>query len=132
MRNGFIALSALLICAAATDAAIQQYQGIVARGGWNAVPAGGELKVGVKSRAVQALRQRLIASGDLDPVAGTGAVFDSYVEAAVKRFQARHGLAATGMMTPRTLAALNVPVKKRIQQLEASLGRLVEEHKGPG
>jgi murein L,D-transpeptidase YcbB/YkuD len=29
------------------------------------------------------------------------------------------------MMTPRTLAALNVPVQKRIQQLEASLERVV-------
>jgi len=36
----------------------------------------------------------------------------------------RHGLAATGTMTPRTLAALNVPVQKRIKQLEASLERL--------
>ena len=36
----------------------------------------------------------------------------------------RHGLAATGTVTPRTLAALNVPVQKRIKQLEASLERL--------
>ena len=38
--------------------------------------------------------------------------------------QVRHGLAATGTVTPRTLAALNVPVQKRIKQLEASLERL--------
>jgi murein L,D-transpeptidase YcbB/YkuD len=43
---------------------------------------------------------------------------------AVKRFQVRHGLAATGTVTPRTLAALNVSVQKRIKQLEASLERL--------
>jgi murein L,D-transpeptidase YcbB/YkuD len=36
----------------------------------------------------------------------------------------RHGLAATGSVTPRTLAALNVSVQKRIKQLEASLERL--------
>ena len=72
---------------AATEAAIQTYQNIVAQGGWTAVPAGAELKVGVKSKAVQALRQRLIASGDLDKVAGMGVTFDSFVEAAVKRFQ---------------------------------------------
>ena len=40
---------------AATEAAIQTYQSIVARGGWNAVPTGAELRVGVKSKAVQAL-----------------------------------------------------------------------------
>src|SRR5204862_656416 len=43
---------------------------------------------------------------------------------AVKRFQVRHGLAATGTVTPRTLAALNVSIHKRIKQLEASLERL--------
>ena len=58
------------------------------------VPGGAELKIGVKSKAVQALRQRLIASGDLDPVAGMGPTFNSFVEAAVKRFQVRHGLGA--------------------------------------
>jgi murein L,D-transpeptidase YcbB/YkuD len=42
----------------------------------------------------------------------------------IKRFQVRHGLAATGTMTPRTLAALNVSVHKRIKQLEASLERI--------
>lgn len=42
----------------------------------------------------------------------------------MKRFQARHGLAATGTMTPRTIAAMNVSVQKRIRQLEASLERL--------
>ena len=56
------------------------------------MPAGAELRVGSKSRAVEALRERLIASGDLDQVAGMGPVFDSFVEAAVERFQARHGL----------------------------------------
>src|SRR6185295_13150731 len=43
---------------------------------------------------------------------------------ALKRFQSRHGLAPTGTMTPRTVAALNVSVQKRIKQLEASLERL--------
>jgi L,D-transpeptidase YcbB len=109
---------------AATEAAIQQYQGIVARGGWNAVPAGGELKVGSKSRAVQALRQRLIASGDLDPVAGTGSVFDSFVEAAVKRFQARHGLGPTGNVGEQTFAELNIPAEALLQQLQTNIVRL--------
>src|SRR3954469_22785419 len=44
---------------------------------------------------------------------------------AVKRFQARHGLAATGALTPRTMSELNVPVQNRIKQLEASLERLL-------
>ncbi len=109
---------------AATEAAIQQYQGIVTRGGWNAVLAGVELKVGVKSKAVQLLRQRLVVSGDLDPVAGTGPVFDSFVEAGVKRFQARHGLGATGIVNDQTFTELNVSAEARLQQLETNIVRL--------
>jgi murein L,D-transpeptidase YcbB/YkuD len=109
---------------AATDSAIQQYQGIVSRGGWNPVPAGGELRIGVKSKAVQALRQRLIVSGDLDQVAGTGPVFDSFVEAAVKRFQARHGLGETGIVSEQTFNELNIPAEARLRQLETNIVRL--------
>ena len=109
---------------AATEAAIQQYQDIVTRGGWNAVPGGGELRVGVKSRAVQALRQRLVVSGDLDSVAGSAPVFDSFVEVAVKRFQARHGLSPTGVVNQQTLSELNVPADARLQQLQTNIVRL--------
>ena len=109
---------------AATEAAILQYQGIVAHGGWTPVPATAELKLGVKSRAVQALRQRLIVSGDLDPVAGVGPVFNSFVESAVKRFQARHGLSQSGVVAEQTFAELNIPAEARLAQLETNIVRL--------
>jgi L,D-transpeptidase YcbB len=108
----------------ATQAAIEKYQDIVAHGGWNPLPGGPELRVGSKSRAVQALRERLVASGDLDSVAATGPVFDSFVEAAVKRFQARHGLGQTGVVNEATLTELNVPAAARVQQLETNIVRL--------
>ena len=88
------------------------------------LPGGAELRVGSKSRAVQALRERLVASGDLDPVAAEGPVFDSFVEAAVKRFQARHGLGQTGVVNEATLTELNVPAAARLQQLETNIVRL--------
>ncbi len=117
---------------AATEAAIQRYQDLAARGGWNPVPAGAELGVGSKSRAVEALRARLVASGDLDPVAGMGPVFDSFVEAAVKRFQARHGLGQTGVVNEATFAELNVPAEARLQQLQTNIVRLKVYASDPG
>ena len=108
----------------ATQAAIQKYQDLVANGGWNTVPGGAELRVGSKGRAVEALRQRLVATGDLDPVAGSGPVYDSFVEAGVDRFQARNGLNRTGIVDKDTLAALNVSAAARLQQLETNLVRL--------
>ena len=108
---------------AATEAAIQHYQQIVASGGWPDVPAA-QLRLGSNSPAVSALRRRLIVSGDIDAEAGTSPVFDSYVEAAVRRFQARHGVNATGAVDQRTLAALNVPAETRLKQIETNLVRL--------
>jgi len=108
----------------ATEAAITLYEGIVSRGGWSAVPNGSDLKVGVKSKAVQALRQRLVASGDLDSVAGMGPTFDSFVEAAVKRFQVRHGLSPTGVVNEGTFTELNVGADVRLQQLQTNIVRL--------
>jgi L,D-transpeptidase YcbB len=108
----------------ATEAAIQRYQDIVAKGGWSLVPAGAPLKIGSKGPRVQALRDRLIASGDLDPIAGVGPIYDSFVEAAVKRFQARHGIGQTGVVGAESFAELNVPAAARLQQLETNLVRL--------
>src|SRR6202030_3899411 len=51
-------------------------------------------------------------------------VYDDALAAGVRRFQARHGLEETGIVGPRTLAALNVPVGKRLHQLAASIDRL--------
>src|SRR5271169_872467 len=123
-----VAREATPILSPATDdanqAAIQKYQDIVDHGGWNALPGGPEMRVGSKSRAVQALRERLVASGDLDPVAGAGPVFDSFVEAAVQRFQARNGLSQTGVVSEATFTELNVPAAARLQQLETNIVRL--------
>src|SRR5208283_2874628 len=93
---------------AATEREIEQYRQIVADGGWQPVPGGLQLSVGSNGPAVSALRRLLVASGDIGAETGTSPVFDSYVEAAVRRFQARHGFNETGVVTPQTLSALNV------------------------
>ena len=59
--------------------ALQQYSGIMARGGWNAVPADATLKLGMSHPNVAALRQRLITTGDLQQSSGLSNSFDSYV-----------------------------------------------------
>ncbi|MDB5652070.1 MAG: murein L,D-transpeptidase, partial [Hyphomicrobiales bacterium] len=108
---------------ATTEQAIQQYQDLISRGGWNVVP-NQTLKLGSKSNAVVALRKRLTTTGDLDETAGTSPVFDSYVEAGVRRFQARHGISPTGVVAKQTIDAMNVPAQVRLRQLEINLVRL--------
>ena len=107
-----------------TDAAIAQYRELVARGGWQGVPAGQTLKVGSNGASVVALRKRLMVTGDLDVAVGFSPIFDSYVQAAVRRFQARHGINATGVVAVQTFQALNVPAQDRLRQLELNLVRL--------
>jgi murein L,D-transpeptidase YcbB/YkuD len=110
-----------------TEQAVAQYQNIVAQGGWQEVPATKKLQLGVDDPDVVPLRKRLIISGDLAQSAGISTSFDSYVDAAVKRFQARHGLPADGAMGKYTYAAMNVSAQIRLGQLQTNLERLREK-----
>ncbi|MGY4361864.1 murein L,D-transpeptidase YcbB/YkuD [Bradyrhizobium sp. i1.7.7] len=112
------------------DAALS-YSDLAVRGGWPTIPADAKFALGVQGASDELLRKRLILSGDLAADKATGAL-DQDLADAVKRFQARHGLAPTGTVTPRTLAAMNVSVQKRIRQLEASLQRLENMNFGFG
>jgi murein L,D-transpeptidase YcbB/YkuD len=106
------------------EQAIAQYQNIVANGGWPTVPMVNKLKLGMSDPAVSELRKRLVISGDLSRTAGISNSFDTYVDAAVKRFQSRHGLPADGVLGKYTYAALNVSAPVRLGQLETNLVRL--------
>ncbi|PSC02757.1 murein L,D-transpeptidase [Alsobacter soli] len=107
----------------ATEQAIESYRQIVSQGGFPEMPAA-NLKLGSKGPAVAALRRRLIASGDLNQAAGGSPIFDSFVEAGVKRFQERHGLMPTGIVNQNTVTAMNVPAAVRLRQLETNVVRL--------
>jgi L,D-transpeptidase YcbB len=84
----------------------------------------GVLRLGDRHPSVSALRARLVASGDIDPNAVGNDIYDSYVEAAVRRFQLRHGLTVDGVIRAETLGALNVTAPVRLAQLKVNLGRL--------
>jgi L,D-transpeptidase YcbB len=106
------------------EQAIGQYQQIVAQGGWPVVPATKKLQLGVVDPDVEVLRKRLMISGDLSTRAGISQSFDTYVDAAVKRFQTRHGLPSDGVMGKYTYAAMNISAQVRLGQLETNLVRL--------
>src|SRR5215207_6583624 len=108
----------------ATLRAADRYRQIAEAGGWPLLPAGATLKVGDKSPVVGLLRQHLSTTLDLPSDAPPGDVFDAKVVAAVKSFQARHGLPETGLVGPKTVQALNVPAEVRFRQLAQSALRL--------
>jgi L,D-transpeptidase YcbB len=102
--------------------ALAKLREVAAQGGWPLLADGPTLKPGSRDPRVPVLRQRLQrvghAVGD-----GAGDRYDPALEAALKQFQREQYLAADGHLGKATLAALNVPVAVRIEQLRANLER---------
>lgn len=80
-------------------------------------------KPGDSSVVLPAIRKRLFLLGDLVTPDTTGTIYESILEVAVKNFQDRHGLAVDGAIGPSMIAAMNVPVSSRIQQIMINMER---------
>lgn len=98
------------------------YRDIAARGGWDPVPAGRKLEPDAQDKRVAALRARLAVEDSTAPATGSDVMDPPLVEA-LKAFQRRHGLEDDGTVGPATIAAMNVPVERRIAQIVANLER---------
>ena len=104
---------------------LKTYREIARRGGWDAVPDGPTLKVGVRDARTQALRARLAAE-DPRATAASGSdpnLFDEALAEDVRRAQRRFGIDPDGQVGRGTLAALNVPLETRVGQIEANMER---------
>jgi murein L,D-transpeptidase YcbB/YkuD len=101
-------------------AALADYRALAAAGGWTTIQDGPTLKPGTSGPRVMELRQRLgmpVAPG------GDRLLFDGTLAEAVAAFQGRHGLEQDGLVGQNTLAALNVPVEERVQQMLLNMER---------
>ena len=107
---------------AALRKALVQHRQLEEQGGWAEIPVGGTLKRGSSGTRVEALQKRLAASGDLGG-SYAAARFDASTEAAVKRFEARHGLEPDGVVGRADLQQLNLPITHRIRQIELNMER---------
>jgi murein L,D-transpeptidase YcbB/YkuD len=86
----------------------------------------GKVASGGAYPAAQALFERLVLLGDLPadaPAPGEG-IYSEAMEEGVRHFQARHGLLDDGVLGRGTIDALNVPLTRRVRQLELTLERL--------
>jgi murein L,D-transpeptidase YcbB/YkuD len=104
--------------------ALAGYRLLAEQGGWPQVPLGETLKPGMEDARLPVLRRRLLVTADLEAEPEeAGHVYDAATEAAIRRFQERHGLEVDGVVGPATLAALNVTVGERIDQIEINMER---------
>ena len=101
--------------------ALARYRDIAMRGGWPSLPADGVTNLENNNSRVGLLLRRLALE---DPaLAAIANPSGADLRDAVKRFQARNSLAVDGRVTMTTLAALNVPVSNRIEQIRANMER---------
>lgn len=105
-------------------AALLKLREVATRGGWPVLADGPTLKPDSHDPRVPILRQRLRLAGYVVGEAdATDDLFDPALEEALKQFQREHYLAPDGFLGKATLAALNVPIAARIEQVQANLER---------
>lgn len=101
-----------------------RYRSLAANGGWPRISEGESLRAGDRSPRVLELRQRLaISEPGASALGAEPELFDDELADWVSDFQRRHNLTADGVVGKKTVAALNVPVEQRIDQMRATLER---------
>jgi murein L,D-transpeptidase YcbB/YkuD len=117
--------------------ALVRYRHLAARGGWPTIPEGGALRPGDHDARVPQLRARLQVTGEFTAPpapsgrsrrparvpAGDPTFYDPALVRAAKKFQQRHGLQLDGVIGGNSLAALNVSVETRVQQVMVNMHR---------
>ena len=103
---------------------LRHFRELAQQGGWQRLAWGPVLELGVQHSQVLDLRRRLALTGDLvvDPFPDMK-VFDRWLEEAVRKYQARHGLEVDGKVGPGTRRSLNVTVSDRIRQIRINMER---------
>lgn len=104
-------------------AALKKYRDIQNAGGWEPIPEGATLKVGMRDERIPKLRKRLAATGHFQGTDTTSDHFGKELEKAVVQFQKTHRLIADGVVGKNTYTALNVPVSRKIDQIRVNLER---------
>lgn len=103
-------------------AARERYAAISAQGGFPEVS--GTAAPGDTGAVVAAVARRLVMEGDLDSSAVSLRTYDSTLSAGVAKFRRRFGLEPGNGVDRAMVAAMKVPVDRRIRQIELNLERL--------
>lgn len=107
---------------------LAKYENIRENGGWQTVPPGEILKLDMNDDRVIYVKHRLHITDDLKLRSNLDTeqylynpVFDTVLEAAVKKFQKRHGLQEDGDVGQDTITAMNISVDKKINSIKTNM-----------
>jgi len=119
---------------------LQNYRLVVAKGGWQPVPATSNLKPGATASpaVLDAVRNRLAVEG-IVPASGankssmiqsnqggsgpSASTYDRDLAAAVALFQERHGINVDSALGKETIESMNVPASYRLAEIAANMER---------
>ena len=119
---------------------LQNYRGIVAKGGWQTVPSSKSVKPGETANpaVLAAVRNRLAVEGII-PASGankasmvpspqaantpSASTYDHDLAAAVALFQERHGINVDSALGKETIESMNVPASYRLGEIAANMER---------
>ena len=105
-----------------------RYRRLIRDGGWPVFRQGATIEPGMSDVRIPALIQRLVAEGDLSAADGArltamGIVYGPELQAAVRGFQARHGLLADGRLGTGSQRSLSASAEDRARQIALNLER---------
>lgn len=106
--------------------ALARYQSYQDRGGWQEIPETPLLNPGDFHSSIPLIRARLtVVNQSLNqPSKQKSRFYDPELVEEVKHFQHRHSIKVDGIIGSETRLAMNVSVKKRIQQIKLNLDRM--------
>lgn len=107
-----------------------RYQNIAKEGGWQKIPYGKKLRVGMYSpKRVTLLAKRLHMTEDLPFLDQNLTKMTTDIRDALVHYQKRMGLWASGTLTEATRKSLNVPVEQRVAKIKLNMERARWENK---
>ena len=105
-----------------------RYRRLIREGGWPAFRQGPTIEPGMSDARVPMMIRRLVAEGDLSAADGArlmaqGIVYGPELQAAMRGFQARHGLVADGRIGTGSQRSLSASAEDRARQIALNLER---------
>ncbi len=107
--------------------ALAHYRALILEYRWPPIVQTGTLRLGDSDPVVVDIRNRLTLLGDMQAQSVSEPWrFDVPLQAALARFQRRHGLEVDGIWGRRSRAALEVAPRRRYQQLQLNQARMAQ------
>lgn len=103
--------------------ALSHYRELAKKTGWETVPAGPLIRPGNPDDRLEAILNRLIMLGEIEPFPEIPQSYHGGLVDSIVAFQKKRGLKEDGIIGTNTIVALNTPINELIMAIEVNLAR---------